>query len=199
MNSISNRQELEQTPVFTNFDEAIKVLDQVQRLNFSGQKVEKLDSDISIFSNLVELNLSDNQFKQIPAGIEKLKLLKFLDISKTSIRRLKPAFNLNLTELKCENTPITYEEIEQFKQLHPQCAVIANAKKIEQHQWYEKLAYLLLVLLLMACTYGIILIIIPPSDTVRIFLLGFGSFIIGVAALAVFLRAIIVSVKKMIL
>jgi Leucine-rich repeat (LRR) protein len=84
---------------FTSLDEALRNPEEVYRLNLSGQTVQLSDSLWSKFTNLQYLSLKNDGLREIPEGIGSLRSLKVLDLSGNDFKELPPTF-VNLTNLE---------------------------------------------------------------------------------------------------
>ena len=58
---------------FTSINEALEVPNKVYSLNLKRQKIARLTDSISVFLNLVELDLSENKLSEV---FQNLKILK---------------------------------------------------------------------------------------------------------------------------
>lgn len=189
----TNNEEL----LFRSINHAAKNAQQVVVLDLSGQKRDKLPVNLSVFEHLEILNLSDNQFAKLPEGISKLSKLKNLDISDTSIRDITPLHKLDsLKTIKCLNTKLTLEKINDFKKNKPNVLIESNAKPKKQVSTKTKLISVFMILLIIAISYAIMLIITPTSQTASLFLLGFIVFVIATVGVALLIRQIGLLLKK---
>lgn len=85
--------------------DGLKKLKQLQRLNFSGNRLSSLPQWMESFKELQELDLSDNDFECIPPVIQKLPALTSLN------------FHLNkLRAIPTENNP--FEDLEELEFLN---------------------------------------------------------------------------------
>lgn len=84
---------------FKNLKEALKSPEKVFRLNLSNQPVNLPDSIWSTFINLEYLSLKDDHLIEFPKGITRLKKLKTLDLSGNDFKEIPVQF-LELSNLE---------------------------------------------------------------------------------------------------
>lgn len=104
-------------------------IDSLKILNITwGKKIESIQIDAG--KNLKELNISNNNLKYFPKGIEKLKNLEVLDIGNNSFKSLPKEIETlkNLKNLRIANNPIK-ELLVSLKRLNSlKCLNLANTK-----------------------------------------------------------------------
>lgn len=88
-----------QAKEYVSMEEALKVPEQVIRLNLSNQSIQFPDSVWSKFINLQYLSLKNDQIAQLPAAIGNITSLKVLDLSGNDFKLLPSSF-INLINLE---------------------------------------------------------------------------------------------------
>ena len=92
--------ELQDQPIFTSLDEALKTPEQVYRLKLKGEKKwDTIPDRLFLLTNLQELTLIRCGLMQVNQQIEKLKNLQYLDVSRNKLITLPENIG-NLQELK---------------------------------------------------------------------------------------------------
>lgn len=102
--------ELDSARKYISIQAALKASDtlQVYKIDFKGQKLKTLPTEISRFTNVQYLDLSKNNLKKFPEEICRFKYLQVLNLSRNKIDSLPPCLcelehlrvlNLNNTEI----------------------------------------------------------------------------------------------------
>lgn len=81
-------QVIQDVPVWTDLEEAMKTPRAIIRLNLSKSKLKSIPPQVFELYNLEELDLSKNQIKTIPPDIAKLKKLRVLNVGKNKLEDL---------------------------------------------------------------------------------------------------------------
>lgn len=102
-------------------------LNELYIVNF-GIFVASLPQEISHFSNLTTLCISNNHFASVPSEIGSLHQLKKLYISKNPLNTTFPVINnlQNIEELGIAQTKVQESEINQIKSMYPSCKIITE-------------------------------------------------------------------------
>ncbi len=90
--------QLEQQPIYTSVNEALKNPEKVYRLDLSKKKLRTIPKGVFSLYNLQELTLAKNKLQKIPKEIGDLTNLQKLNVSKNKITEF-PATLGNLTNL----------------------------------------------------------------------------------------------------
>jgi Leucine-rich repeat (LRR) protein len=77
-----------QGKLYTNLAEALKEPDKVERLRLKRMHLKTVPSEVFLFPNLIELDLSGNKLTQLPDSINKLINLKYLKLERNQITSL---------------------------------------------------------------------------------------------------------------
>ena len=92
--------ELQDQPVYTSLDEALKNPEQVYRLKLKGEKKwDTIPNKLFLLTNLQELTIVRCGLMQVNQQIEKLQNLQYLDVSRNKLITLPESIG-NLQELK---------------------------------------------------------------------------------------------------
>jgi len=120
---------LKKQKVYTNLEEALKTPEKVYRLDLDGSKQEAVilksfPNDIYKFTNLQELNLSNNEIAEFPVDLTKLVNLQILDLSFNPIKAIptdiKEFTNLRVikfTFCKLDTVPLELFSISTLEQV----------------------------------------------------------------------------------
>ena len=100
----------------------ISDLKELRVLNISGTLISRLDG-IEKHENLLELDCSGTQIKRLD-GLDNLMRLQSLNCSNTRVKHLDPLYYSNLKLLKCFNTRIRGNSLDEFRQSNPDCNVL---------------------------------------------------------------------------
>ncbi|WP_299455721.1 leucine-rich repeat domain-containing protein [uncultured Microscilla sp.] len=90
---------LNNTKVYTSFEEAFKTPKTVYILDVSKKKLSKLPHNIDQLVNLQKLLLGENKLKKLPDSFIKLNKLEHLELQKNKLKKLPQGFE-NLRQLK---------------------------------------------------------------------------------------------------
>jgi len=94
-NGLSAQYDVNTNKWFTNLQDALGEADRVYKLDLSGQGLTEIPSEISSFTNLVELRIGDNLINSIGTELSENSRLEYLDLSGNLIKSID--FN-NLSE-----------------------------------------------------------------------------------------------------
>lgn len=123
-NGLYNIAHLYKLPEFNSIEEALKNPQNVYRLNLRKQMLNKLPEEIAQFTNLQELNLSDNPIEELPESLKNLKKIQILHIGKTNLKEIPTVVYelphlqvLNISGLLMAKLPETLSQCTQLTSL----------------------------------------------------------------------------------
>ncbi len=85
----------------------------LKSINFSGNKLNKIDSTITGLDSLIYLNLNDNKIAKLPSGFNQMNDLHFLMVKNNELKEIPlPIKGTNLKHLNISNNQLGFEYLE---------------------------------------------------------------------------------------